>query len=313
MKRKSNSKKFTLVKEDKLFKGLDSEYTDSFYKAMKLKYEDYQSDQLNPFRGIRYFFEKKVAEIEYLYKLNGDLIEDKEVLSIQIHEYGNYKCNTHLELDILKFLDTEIRNSIKIIKQNVQLLDQAKANFDHYNIYLNKELHEICDIHQFAINNNEGIKHILNSVSSNLKLETYQSNSSLFNYDTVFKKFLKPKDPLPRNLLRNLFEIAFDNEIIDDGLTEETFIDIITGVNQSECIVFKCDTKIGILFIYSIRGIYVKFKPVYLEKSKMFRSNNGNLITANFFSKEKNLFKNTQFSPNHFVSKIEELFAEYLK
>lgn len=310
MKGKSNRKDNTPIEEEKLFEELDSgELSSSFIRDQKINYEDFQSNQLEPFLGLDYFFKKKIVELEYIYYLIGDSIYSNEELSVHIYDYGDYKCDTHLELDIMKYLDFEVRKSLKIIKLNVKLLDQAKASFVEYKQHLERELDKISDTYKDYIDKYIGVNEILLSISKNLKLENLQSNSSLFNYDIKFKNYLVPIDHLPRILLRNIYEIAQNHEIIHDGLSEDTFIDIITGVNQVESIVFKCESKAGILFIHSIRKIYLKFRPVDLEKSKIFRSNKGRHITASFYSKEKSRFKDSKFPPNHFVRKIEEVLS----
>lgn len=224
-----------------------------------------------------------------------------------ISESGNYPISTDDNLGVFHFYDsTEDRfYSIEFEKE----LNEILTNFLlDYKIRIERIINDS--------NFNETTKIIQNSINYILKTEDSiflkfpNCESILFEFIQYFnQKYnlsinLKEKRPTEdyhqnffkiiykynnKQLFISLYDMAIDNEIIDDeDINQNEFISTITGSLESPPIKFNVNTILASSFLSSISHIFNNFNGKVIEDSKRFKTKAGNFLTQSNYNKSKN-------------------------
>lgn len=228
-------------------------------------------------------FQAPYAFFDYLFTISiydtYKTLEEEE--KIQKFKYKDFQT-TFLEYLGVPHTD-ELLKSKKLVEQNIAVKMANKKELEMFLDFSKTKLAAFSDTQ--AYKDFEFVRTYVKELQNQLevfatKLLRRELDIRLSNNSSPFRV----KNGIKISCFKELYDLAVDYKLITADYSQEDFIEVFTADSTSKIIKFSCDNAMMGTFLKNINALFENFTLAAIERSKRFKTKQGNLITATTMS-----------------------------
>ncbi len=214
-----------------------------------------------------------------------------------------------------KLFKAEINKTSKLLIERRDELEYQNINTDIFITRQISRINKLKIICESITIQRLLVSEVINTIAANLE-EIKGHLSETPKQALIIKRTNPFFEPIVKNsVLKKLYEVAVDYQILDDEVVyENSFIEIFNSNKPQllkDKIVFACDNQIATFYLTCIKVFFTNLKHSTISKSNSFYNKKNKLLNENDLNKAKNLYEKKKEISSHtkLAKAIDDIFS----